>query len=81
MPSAWATCMDIGGKHAGVVSGSMNMMGNLISGVCPIMIGYILLWTNRNWPVCFYVGAAFYLLGTLAWAFIDPTERLDRPRV
>ena len=29
MPGAWASCMDIGGKYAGTVSGSMNMMGNL----------------------------------------------------
>src|SRR6185436_928811 len=28
MPGAWSTCMDVGGKYAGTVSGSMNMMGN-----------------------------------------------------
>ena len=43
MPSAWATCMDIGGKHAGIVSGSMNMMGNLFAALSAPTVGYILV--------------------------------------
>ena len=39
MPGAWAACMDIGGKYAGTVSGSMNMMGNLAGFVAPIVGG------------------------------------------
>jgi MFS transporter, ACS family, glucarate transporter len=78
MPSAWATCMDVGGRHAGTLSGSMNMFANLMAGASPVLVSYVLLWTNRNWPVSFYIGAGFYLLGVVSWAFIDPTERLDR---
>jgi ACS family glucarate transporter-like MFS transporter len=77
MPSAWATCMDIGGKHAGVVSGSMNMMGNLFAALSAPTVGYILAVTNKNYNILFYIGAGFYLLGTLSWAYIDPRERLD----
>ncbi len=29
MPGSWAACMDVGGKYAGTLSGTMNMMGNL----------------------------------------------------
>ena len=29
IPGSWGTCMDIGGRFAGTVSGSMNMMGNI----------------------------------------------------
>ena len=39
MPGAWASCMDIGGKYAGTVSGSMNMMGNLAGFVAPVVGG------------------------------------------
>jgi sugar phosphate permease len=78
MPSAWSTCMDVGGRHAGTLSGSMNMMANLVAGVSPLLVSYILSVTARNWTIAFYVAAAFYLLGTLSWAFIDPNERLDR---
>jgi MFS family permease len=77
MPSAWATCMDIGGKHAGTVSGSMNMMGNLFAALSAPSVSYILDASNRNWNIVFYVGAGFYLLGTLSWAYIDPRERLE----
>jgi ACS family glucarate transporter-like MFS transporter len=76
MPSAWATCMDVGGRYAGTLSGSMNMMGNLMAGASQFLVTAILVWTNRNWSVSFYVAAGFYLLGTLAWAFVDPRERL-----
>src|SRR5206468_3998002 len=41
MPPAWAACMDVGGKYAGTVSGSMNMMGNLAGYAAPVLGGYI----------------------------------------
>ena len=31
----WAICLEIGGEHAGVVSGAMNMFGNLGGAVAP----------------------------------------------
>jgi hypothetical protein len=40
MPGAWSTCMDVGGRYAGTVSGSMNMMGNLGGVFGPIVIGH-----------------------------------------
>jgi MFS transporter, ACS family, glucarate transporter len=76
MPSAWATCMDVGGRYAGTLSGTMNMMGNLMAGASQFLVTAILVWTNRNWSVSFYVAAGFYLISTLAWSFVDPRERL-----
>jgi MFS family permease len=78
LPSAWATCMDVGGRYAGTVSGSMNMMGNFMAGAATLSVPYILAQTNQNWVVIFYIAAGIYLLGCLSWAFIDPNERLDR---
>ena len=42
MPCAWGTCMDVGGKYAGTLSGSMNMMGNFAGFVSPFLGGLIL---------------------------------------
>ncbi len=42
MPGSWASCMDIGGKYSGTVSGSMNMMGNFGGLVGPVAVGYLL---------------------------------------
>ncbi|HEX4567364.1 MAG TPA: MFS transporter [Vicinamibacterales bacterium] len=70
MPAAWAGCMDIGGRHSGTVSGSMNMLGNIGGALSPLAVGYILTWT-QNWALTFYVSSAIYLLGGVCWLFID----------
>jgi ACS family glucarate transporter-like MFS transporter len=74
MPGAWAACMDVGGKHAGSLSGMMNMMGNVGGALCPLVIGYILYWTHNNWNLTFYVSAAIYLMGIVCWMFLDPVD-------
>ena len=78
MPPSWAACMDVGGKYAGSLSGSMNMAGNIAGFVSPTMVAYILLWTGRNWIITFYVSAAIYFIGAVCWLFIDSVTPLDR---
>jgi ACS family glucarate transporter-like MFS transporter len=77
MPPAWNTCMDVGGKFAGTLSGSMNMMGNFAGGVAPVVIGYVLKQTNNDFTVTIYISAAAYFLGALCWLGIDSTKPLD----
>jgi len=77
MPGSWAACMDVGGKYAGTLSGTMNMMGNLGGVVSPIVIGYILTHTNNNWSLTFYVSAAVYFAGIFFWLFLDPVTPLE----
>lgn len=77
MPPAWAACMDIGGKFAGTVSGSMNMMGNLAGYASPVIGGYILAATGRDWNTFLYVLAAVYFSGVVIWPFIDPETPID----
>jgi len=77
MPGAWAACMDVGGKYAGTLSGTMNMMGNLGGVVSPIVIAYILTHTNSNWGMTFYVSAAVYFAGIFFWLFLDPVTPLE----
>ena len=77
MPGAWAACMDVGGKHAGSLSGAMNMWGNIGGALCPTVIGYILLWTHNNWNMTFYLSATIYLMGIICWKFLDPVTPLE----
>lgn len=77
MPGAWATCMDVGGKYAGTVAGSMNMMGNLAGFVAPVAGGYILKSFTGDWNVFLYSMTAMYVFGTLCWPFIDPVTPLE----
>jgi len=86
MAPDWAACMDVGGRLAGSLSGSMNMMGNLGGAVGPLVVGYIL--TNskvtpdapptlEGWTTAFLVAAAVYGVGAVAWLFIDPVTPLE----
>jgi MFS family permease len=77
MPGAWGACMDVGGKYAGTLSGSMNMMGNMAGFTAPAVTGYILKWTGGDWNMNLYVMALAYLLGSLCWPFLDPVTPLQ----
>jgi MFS transporter, ACS family, glucarate transporter len=78
MPPAWNSCMDIGGKYAGTVSGSMNMMGNLAGFVAPVFGGFLLDRTHGDWNLLLYVMAVIYVAGALCWPFIDLTTPIDQ---
>jgi MFS family permease len=77
MPGAWGSCMDIGGKYAGTLSGSMNMMGNLAGFVAPWLGGFILQRTGGDWNLFLYTMVGAYALGTLCWPLIDPVTPID----
>src|SRR5262249_1824206 len=42
MGAAWASCLDIGRKYSGIVSGCMNTIGNLGGTTATFLTGYIL---------------------------------------
>jgi MFS family permease len=76
MPGSWNTCMDLGGRFAGTLSGSMNMMGALGAAVAPIVIGLILDTTDRNWGITFWLSGAIYFVGALCWLWLDPGKAI-----
>jgi ACS family glucarate transporter-like MFS transporter len=79
LPGSWASCMDVGGKYAGTVSGSMNMMGNLGGMAGPIVVGYVLDWTRHDWRLAFVISAIIYFLGAFCWLFLDPVTPIEEP--
>jgi nitrate/nitrite transporter NarK len=71
LSAAWAAPLDIAPQHAGVMTGWMNTLGNLGGFVGPLVVGYSLdRW--QSWTIPFYLTAAIYALGALAWLFVDP---------
>ena len=72
LPNTWSTCMDVGGKYAGTVSGSVNMSAQIGCSVSSVVIGYILQYLDHNWLVTFWISGAIYALGGLCWKWIDP---------
>jgi MFS transporter, ACS family, glucarate transporter len=78
--------MDVGGRVAGALSGSMNMMGNLGGAAGAVVVGYILNSTKltaeappttQGWITAFLLAAAIYGVGAIAWLFIDPVTPLE----
>jgi MFS transporter, ACS family, glucarate transporter len=79
MPGAWGACMDVGGRFAGSLSGSMNMMGNAGGALAPMIVPFVLKAANENWNANFWMFAGVYCLGALCWLFIDPVTPLEDP--
>jgi MFS family permease len=72
--------MDVGGRYSGTVSGMMNTLGSVAGAISPLVVGYLLTWTNQNWTVTFYVSAAVYSLGAVCWLFLDAKTPIEEAR-
>jgi len=71
----WAVAVEVGGAHAGVVSGAMNMCGNLGGTLSPLVIGFSLE-RFGSWDAPLLSLAALYLVAAALWLQIDPTRRV-----
>ena len=69
--------MDEGDKYAGTRSDWMNRIGKLARYVSPITRDKILSSTVNDWNLFITFMAGVYLLGMIAWPFIDPVTPLE----
>ena len=73
LPVAWAVCLDVGQKHAGVVTGAMNMAGQVGSFLTTVLFGYLVVaFGSYNAPLVPI--AIMSLVGAIAWLNIDATK-------
>jgi MFS family permease len=72
----WAVCVEIGRSRAGVVSGAMNMCGNLGGALSPLVTGWC-LGAGWGWNGPLHTLALGYLLAAVAWCCIDPDKVLE----
>lgn len=75
LPPSWSTCVDIGKQNAGVVSGTMNMAGNIGSFLTALAFPYLVAWTGSELPY-FFVAALLSLTAIGSWFFVDPTKSI-----
>ncbi|MEJ6732392.1 MAG: MFS transporter [Opitutaceae bacterium] len=71
LPPSWSACVDVGGKTAGAVSGTMNMAGNIGSFTTSLAFPYLLVWTGSPTPF-FFVAAGLNAIAVAVWFFIKP---------
>lgn len=77
MPTCWGTAADVAGPWAGTVSGIMNMVGNTGGAIYGFAAGVLLANTGHNWTLLLWLGAAVYLIGFVAWLFLDPERKIE----
>ncbi len=75
---SWSYCIDLGGPHAGQVSGTMNMAGNLGAALVALAFPYLRSWTGGDTPF-FYVAAALNALAVFLWLATNPRARIEAP--
>lgn len=81
MAPSWATAQDIGRRYSAIVSGAMNMIGNLGATLGLFVTGQILnaytvekVVDPKGYIICFTIYAGIYFLGVVAWLFIDASK-------
>ncbi|TWT43112.1 MFS transporter [Botrimarina hoheduenensis] len=76
---SWSFCMDIGKRHSGVVSGTMNMAGNVGGFLTTLAYAYLKDWSGAT-STFFYVAAGLNLVAVVCWLQLDPrSPLLDEP--
>jgi MFS family permease len=74
---AWATAVDVGGRHAGVTAGTMNTVGQVGGILSPLVLAYLVDATN-DWNMPLLVLAGIYAVAAIAWLTINPEQRVER---
>lgn len=67
---SWSFCIDIGGKQAGAVSGTMNMAGNLGAAVTALAFFYLPS-ASQNSTAFFHTAAALSGVAVICWCLAN----------
>jgi nitrate/nitrite transporter NarK len=75
LPAAWAICLDIGGAHAGALSGAMNTAGSAGGFLCATLFGAVVNATgDYNLPVLCIAG--MLAISALLFTRLDPERSI-----
>jgi sugar phosphate permease len=71
--AAWSVCLDVGRRNAGVVTGFMNMTGNIGGTIAPVVVGYAVE-KLTSWTIPFYITAVILGFGVVMWLLVNPNR-------
>lgn len=75
---SWSYCMDVGKQSAGVLSGTMNMAGNVGSFLTALAFPYLMAWTGDE-NTFFYIGITLALVAIFCWSKMNPENTSLQP--
>mgnify|MGYP001024580513 CR=1 FL=1 len=70
----WAVAADFGGPHTGVISGLVNMGGQIAGAITASATPWFA--TQFGWASAFYIAAGVAMVCAFAWFFVNPDRRL-----
>lgn len=73
---SWSFCIDIGGKQAGAVSGTMNMAGNLGAAITALAFFYLPAGSQSN-TTFFQAAAALSIIAVVCWILANRNNTLS----
>ena len=71
--AAWATVIEVGRDHVGVVGATMNSVGNLAAMLNPLIVAYSVQWFG-NWNLPLDLMGVLFLVGACSWTLVDPNR-------
>ena len=71
--AAWSVSLDVGRRYAAVVTGCMNMTGNLGGTIAPVVVGYAVE-KLASWTLPFYLTAGLLGFGAVMWMLVNPNR-------
>jgi MFS family permease len=70
MAVSWSTCIDVGHRYSGTVSGFMNMVGNLGTFFSPPIVAYLA--RHGDWEMALVYSAVMFFSAAGCWLAINP---------
>ena len=70
MAVSWSTCLDIGHRYSGTVSGFMNMVGNMGTFVSPPIVAALA--GGGRWELALAYSGGMFLVAAVCWLFVNP---------
>jgi MFS family permease len=74
--ASWGVCVDIAGRHAGVVTGCMNTAGQIGGTLSPIIVA-LAFKHFKTWNAPLILTGLLYLAGAACWVAVNPSERVE----
>src|SRR5262249_20921412 len=69
---AWATAIELGGRHGATAAGIFNTGGNAGGMIAPVLTPLVSRWCGWQWGIG--LGGLVCLAGACLWWWIDPAE-------
>lgn len=73
--SYWAVTSNVSGPFTGIVSGLINMFGQIAGAITAKLTPWIA--EQYGWAMAFYVAAVVAVVCAMGWFMVDPGRRLD----